>query len=227
MVGAVPKRILVVEDDPALGEQIRSTLERVGHAVEWWSEGRPVAAQDLRGVDLVVLDLMLPGVPGMDLLKQIRAHSDVPVLVLSARSETRDKVRALELGGDDYLTKPFWPGELVERVRARLRRPALVRGDALRVGELEIAVSAHEIRFRGELVPLTPVEFDLLLALAQRSGEAVTRGWLVDHVLDPAREGGDRTLDVHISRIRKKLGASNVLRTVWGIGYRLVSEGDA
>lgn len=225
-MATLSKRILVVEDDPELGAQIRDALERERYVVEWWSEGRSVTAQDLRGLDLVVLDLMLPGLPGLDLLKQVRAVSDVPVLVLSARSETRDKIRAFELGGDDYLTKPFWPGELIERVRARLRRPALARGDVIAVGALEVGVAAHEVRLDGVPIALTPVEFALLHALARRAGEAVTRSWLVEHVLDPEREGGDRTLDVHISRIRKKLGGNAMLQTVWGVGYRLSREGE-
>jgi two-component system response regulator MtrA len=135
--------------------------------------------------------------------------------------DTADKVRALKLGADDYLTKPFWPDELVERVRARLRRPLLAREGKIDLEELTIDLQAHEVKLAGARVELTPAEFGLLAALARRSGEAVTRRWLVENVLDPEREGNERTLDVHVSRLRKKLGPRSWIETVWGIGYRL------
>jgi DNA-binding response OmpR family regulator len=175
-------------------------------------------------VALVILDLMLPGAHGFDVLKALRASSEVPVLVLSARVDTHDKVRALALGADDYLTKPFWPEELMERVRARLRRPVLSRGSALEIGALRIDPATREVVFEGRSVELTRVEFDLLAALARRPGAAVTRQWLADQVLDPERDGTDRNLDAHMSRLRKKLGAGAPIRTVWGIGYRLSPE---
>ena len=131
-------------------------------------------------------------------------------------------MRALELGADDYVTKPFWPDELVARIQARLRRPALQRSHLLEAGDLAIDVQARRVHLGGEEVTLTRVEFDLLAALARRAGAAVPRAWLVEHVLDPDREGTERTLDVHVSRLRKKLGASGrYLATVWGVGYRL------
>lgn len=217
--------ILLVEDDRALGRQIVESLRRVGYATQWWSEGRTLTPETIPVVDLVILDLMLPGVAGLDLLKQIRASSPVPVLVLSARNDTRDKVRALKLGADDYMTKPFWPEELLERVRARLRRPVLQRGDAIRVGDVAVDPVARTVRRAGEPVPLTPVELDLLLALVRRRGSAVTRQWLASHVLGSEGDAGDRTLDAHVSRLRKKLGARRLIETVWGIGYRLAAEG--
>ncbi len=168
---------------------------------------------------------MLPGAHGFDVLKALRASSEVPVLVLSARVDTHDKVRALALGADDYMTKPFWPDELMERVRARLRRPVLSRGGALEAGPLRIDPATREVSADGRAVELTRVEFDLLAALARRPGAAVTRQWLADHVLDPERDGTERSLDAHMSRLRKKLGTSgSLIRTVWGIGYRLTSE---
>jgi two-component system response regulator MtrA len=220
----VADRILVIEDDPELGGQIVASLRRGGFEPTWWQSGRLIEPAQLAGVSLIVLDLMLPGVYGMEILKQLRgAGAEVPVLVLSARNDTADKVRALKLGADDYMTKPFWPEELIERVRARLRRPTLQRGDALEVGGLRLDLATRGVSVDGSAVELTRVEFDLLAALARRPGVAVTRGWLVDHVLDPDREGSERTLDVHVSRLRKKLGASVKVETVWGIGYRLAT----
>ncbi len=144
------------------------------------------------------------------------------VLVLSAKTDTAVKVRALELGADDYLTKPFWPEELVARVQARLRRPTAQRDGRLELGPLTLDLQARRVLLHGEPVELTRVEFELLRALARRPGAAVQRAWLVEHVLDPEREGGERTLDVHISRLRKKLARlPDAITTVWGVGYRL------
>ena len=215
-------RILVVEDDERLGAQVVVALRSAGHHVTWRKDGDAAMLEEPSGYDLVVLDLMLPGTYGMDVLKHIRRDAEVPVLVLSARNETPDKVRALELGADDYLTKPFWPDELMARVAARLRRPVLQRGERLRFGELEIDLGARTVTVADVDVPVTRVEFELLAALAKRPGAAVPRAWLVDHVLDPERDGTERTLDVHVSRLRKKLGAAaSHLATVWGVGYRL------
>jgi len=214
-----------VEDDPQLGAQVEKRLQDAGYATTWWREGRWPMKEQWPAVELVVLDLMLPGTYGMDLLKQLRTFSEVPVLVLSARTDASDKVRALSLGADDYLTKPFWPEELVERVRARLRRPTLVRpGGTLEVGEISIDLANHQAQHQGQPVELTRVEFEILAALARRPGAAVTRAHLVDHALDADRGGGARTLDAHVSRIRKKLGDESLIETVWGIGYRLVDR---
>jgi two-component system response regulator MtrA len=201
----MPERVLLIEDDQELGAQI--------------------VESQLPGLALVILDLMLPDTYGMDILKRLRGDgAELPVLVLSARNDTADKIRALKLGADDYMTKPFWPEELIERVRARLRRPILQRGDALELGALRIDLAARGVHVDGAAVELTRVEFEMLAALARRPGVAVTRAWLVDHVLDPDREGGERTLDVHVSRLRKKLGVAVRVETVWGIGYRLATE---
>ncbi len=225
---AMSTHILLVEDDDALGAQVRDILARDGFEVEWLRDGDRAAKTDVTGFALVVLDLMLPGTYGLDLLKRWRAADfDVPVLVLSARQDTNDKVRALKLGADDYVTKPFFPDELLARVNARLRRPDLRRGEGpTRLGCLEIDVEA---RVDGQLVPeLTKVELDILAALAKRPGAAISRRALVDACLDPDKAGSERTLDVHVSRVRKKLGSAGAqLQTVWGIGYKLVaSEND-
>jgi DNA-binding response OmpR family regulator len=214
------QRILLVEDDRELGYQIVGHLESAGFAATWRTDGDDLPA--LGEYSLLILDLMLPGTSGMDVLKQLRTHADLPVLILSARNDTFDKVRALKLGADDYMTKPFWPEELIERVRARLRRPMLSRDGAVEIGDLRIDVHGRVVEVGGVVVELTRAEFDLLAALARRPGAAVTRAALVEEVLDPERDGGARTLDVHVSRLRKKLGPGDYVATVWGIGYRLV-----
>jgi two-component system response regulator MtrA len=216
------QRILLVEDDEKLGQQIVSHLREAAFEPTWLKDGNQALACDPSDYSLLILDLMLPGAHGFDVLKHMRQDSDVPVLVLSARNATTDKVRALALGADDYLTKPFWPEELVARVKARLRRPALHRSDAIEAGDLVIDLAARTARVQDRALDLTRVEFDLLTALARRPGAAISRTWLAEHVLDPDREGNERTLDVHMSRLRKKLGESTtVVATVWGVGYRL------
>jgi DNA-binding response OmpR family regulator len=218
----VGERVLVVEDDEALGRQVVETLGDAGYDTSWLRRGDEVGVVAVEGQSLVILDLMLPGQHGLDVLKRLREHSEVPVLVLSARNETADKVRALQLGADDYLTKPFWPEELLARVAARLRRPVLQRAARVEVGPLALDLDQRQVAVAGDPVELTRVEFDILAALARRPGAAVSRLWLVAHVLDPEREGSERTLDVHVSRLRKKLGlAGRAVATVWGVGYRL------
>ncbi len=213
-------RILVVEDDVELGEQVVGHLTAAGFEAVWWREGHSLHADAVPEVSMVLLDLMVPRVSGMEMLRQLRACSDVPVVVLSARYDPADKVEAFRLGADDYVTKPFWPEELVERVRARLRRPTLARGDVLEHGPLAIDTRSRRVTVDGDL---TRVEYEFLVALARRPGAAVTRGWLVQYVLDPDRDGNERTLDVHASRLRKKVGR-DLVETVWGIGYRLAGR---
>jgi two-component system response regulator MtrA len=216
------ERILVVEDDAQLGAQIVERLRADGYGTEWVRDGDEAKKIDPSPFSLIVLDLMLPGAYGLDVLKRVRAVSDVPVLILTARDHPADRVRGLELGADDYVVKPFWPEELSARVRARLRRPVLTRGERVSAGALAIDLGARRVEVDGADVELTRVEFDLLAALARRPGQAITRRALVEKVLDPDRQGSERTLDVHVSRLRKKLGAEGKrVATVWGIGYRL------
>ena len=171
---------------------------------------------------IIVLDLMLPGTYGMDLLKRYRTKSEVPVLILSARDDTADKIRGLELGADDYVTKPFFPEELLARIQACLRRPNLVSTRQITAGPIRVDLERREATGSGGSLSLTPVEFDILALLARRKGSAVTRDALVEAALDPAHDGSRRALDVHISRLRSKLGPdASRLETVWGIGYRL------
>lgn len=217
------ERILLVEDDAKLGAQIVGHLERAGYTPTWLRDGDAARLEDPSRYALIVLDLMLPGTYGMDLLKRFRTQSEVPVLILSAREDSADKVRALKLGADDYVTKPFWPDELLARVAARLRRPALDRREGpLRFGALTIDDERREVRVDDVPVELTRAELDILLALARRPGSPIQRSALVDLALDPDAGGSERTLDVHVSRLRKKLGdAGSCIATVWGIGYKL------
>ncbi len=215
------QRVLIIEDDEALGAQIASQLRDAGYQPHWLRDGRS-ATDDAAQAALVLLDIMLPEQSGLDILRSIRRTSDVPVMMLSARTDTFDRVRALRLGADDYLTKPFWPEELIERVKARLRRPVMQRSEVLDLGRVQIDLAAHTVYVDGAAVPFTAVELRLLSLLGRRAGAAVTRAALVEHALDPDREGGERTLDVHISRLRKKLGNPDAIQTVWGIGYRMV-----
>src|SRR5262245_7809354 len=218
----VALRILLVEDDDSLGRQVVDRLSGAGFEPTWVKTGSEALEISPEPFALLVLYLMLPGAHGFDVLKRLRAQSDVPVLILSARDDTHDKVRALGLGADDYVTKPFWPEELVARIQARLRRPALQRAGSVEMAQLAIDLEARRVRVEGADVELTRVEFDLLAALARRPGSAVARAWLVEHVLDPDREGTERTLDVHVSRLRRKLGGCGAyVATVWGVGYRL------
>lgn len=215
-------RILVVEDDDALGQQVVSHLEREGHSVTWIRDGDEAREAELEGLSLVVLDIMLPGVWGTELLRLYRQRSDVPVMVLSARQTTEDKVNALGLGADDYMTKPFWPEELVARVGARLRRPRIEQVQERQVGELWLDLEGGAATLAGVPLSLTPAEHAVLSALASRPGMAMTRRALMEAALDPERRATERALDVHVSRLRKKLGEEHVkLATVWGIGYRL------
>jgi DNA-binding response OmpR family regulator len=217
----MPLRILLVEDDRNLGAQVVEHLQKNGFDTLWWTEGKALTPAFAASVHLLILDLMLPGTYGMDVLKDLRAFSELPVLILSARNDSADKVRALRLGADDYLTKPFWPEELIERVRARLRRPNMQLEGELEAGPVRIDLANRAVSVGGQRVDLTRVEFELLVALARRGEAAVTRRWLAENVLDPDRDGTERTLDVHVSRLRKKLGHDNLIETVWGIGYRL------
>jgi DNA-binding response OmpR family regulator len=216
-------RILLVEDDSSLGDQIVTHLKREGFEATWIRDGHEALDADPKGFDLVVLDLMLPGAHGLDILKTYRELAETPVLVLSARNETPTKVRALSLGADDYVTKPFWPEELLARIQARLRRPTLQSGDVIENGAVRIDLASRVVEISGQRIDLTKIEFELLAVLARRMGSAITRQSLVDQVLDPEREGTARTLDVHFSRVRKKLGAEGArIATVWGVGYRLL-----
>ncbi len=221
------ERILLVEDDRELGEDVTQRLQRAGYAPTWIRDGDEALSVEIEDYALVLLDLGLPGAYGLDVLKRYRTKSEVPVILVTARDQTADKVRGLALGADDYITKPFWPEELLARVKARLRRPSMKREDETRfvVGALVVDVEGARVTVSGQSIELTRAELAILAVLARRCGRAVTRADLVDEALDGARGGSDRTLDVHVSRLRKKLGDEGKrIATVWGIGYRLESE---
>lgn len=222
-------RVLFVEDDEKLAKGVVAALTRDGLTVTHVADGDAAATVDPKGFDLVILDLMLPGTYGLDLLKRYRSRSDVPVLILSARDDASDKVRALKLGADDYVTKPFFPEELVARVRARLRRPTIERSGVLRAPGLVLDPEARTLHTDAGSVELTRAELDILAVLMRRAGAAISRSALVEAALDPSAGGTERTLDVHVSRLRKKLGpAGEQIETVWGIGYKLVpKQGEA
>lgn len=216
------RRILLVEDDQSLAALIVATLKRAKFEPTWVANGKDALRFLADEFALVILDLMLPGVHGLDVLKHIRSRSDVPILVLSARNESADKVRALKTGADDFMTKPFWPEELLERINARLRRPTLMRGARIQFGTLTLDLAARSVHVRDRRVELTKVEFDLLAALARRPEDAISRSALEEAALGLDRDRGERALDVHMSRLRKKLGtAGPCIATVWGVGYRL------
>jgi DNA-binding response OmpR family regulator len=218
------KRLLVLGGDASRSAELVHELDRAGFEASHLNERRALTSDEVARLDIVVLDD--DHADALALVASLRALSDVPIVVVSANTETAEKVRALQLGADDYVTAPFAHDELVERVRARLRRPALSR-DAEGVGLLRIDRGRREVRVDGARIDMTRVEFDILAVLAEKRGGAVSRRALAARVLDPARDGDERTLDVHVSRIRKKLGTGTFVETVWGVGYRLLPGREA
>lgn len=218
--------ILVVDDEPHIVELARLYLEQAGYRVESAADGQAALVQARRlHPALVVLDLMLPGLDGWEVCRRLRAESDVPVIMLTARSDDVDRIVGLELGADDYVTKPFNPRELVARVRAVLRRyQKSVRPDqAVTVGQLHIDPASREAHLDGRELDLRPKEFDLLLALADHAGIVLSRDQLLDQVWGYDFPGGTRTVDAHISHLRSHLEGSDVgIETHRGIGYKLV-----
>jgi two-component system response regulator RegX3 len=226
------QRILIVEDEDSLAESIRYNLEREGFAVRVAEDGA-VALEAFRAEtpELVILDLMLPQVSGLDVCRAIRAESSVPVIMVTAKDSEADKVTGLELGADDYVTKPFSMRELVSRVRANLRRarmsvPSDDMDEVLRGGPIELDVGRHEARIRGEPVAFPPKEFELLETFLRRKGRLLTRHFLIDEVWGSDYFGDTKTLDVHVKRIRRKIEEDPHgpvhLQTVRGLGYKFV-----
>jgi two-component system response regulator RegX3 len=226
------RRVLVVEDEPSLADAVRYNLEREGFTVDVASDGRQ-GLERFRSSPpaLVILDLMLPEVSGLDVCRAIRAESSVPIVILTAKDAEADVVAGLELGADDYVTKPFSMRELVSRVRANLRRSGLPDEeekeiDVLEGGPVELDVARHEATVRGEPVAFTPKEFELMETFLRRKGRLLTRDFLIDEVWGPEYFGDTKTLDVHIKRIRKKIEEDphqpGHLVTVRGLGYKFV-----
>ena len=215
--------ILVVDDEPRIVQLVRDYLEHGGFTVLTASDG-PSALRTARTgkPDLVVLDLGLPGVDGLDVARSLRREGVVPIIMLTARTEESDKLVGLELGADDYMTKPFSPKELVARVRAVLRRAEGLDtpSDVIRVGSsVELDASRMEARFDGRRVDLTRSEFQIVSAMARQPGRVFTRAQLLDAVRGVAFEAYERAIDAHIKNIRRKIGA-HYIETVFGVGYR-------
>jgi DNA-binding response OmpR family regulator len=220
------RRILVVEDDAKIAELIRLYLEKDGYRVQVTHDGADGLELGLRGgQDLVVLDLMLPSMDGFDVARMLRAESKVPIIMLTARSTEDDKLHGLDIGADDYVTKPFSPRELVARVRAVLRRTSDDEEEGpMQLGDIEVDFTRHEARLRGEPVHLTPKEFKLLATLAKEPGRAFSRLDLLEKVFGYEYEGLERTLDVHVMNLRKKIEPNpaqpKYVLTVYGLGYK-------
>jgi DNA-binding response OmpR family regulator len=217
--------VVVVEDDRNIADLVELYLRQEGFRVVQAPTGeRGIEAVRDQRPRMVILDVGLPGgMDGLEVCRRLRTTSDVPILMLTARDGEIDRVLGLELGADDYVTKPFAPRELVARVKAILRRTdgTSREADVLPAGDVEVDVKRREARRAGEVVPLAAREFDLLRYLAENLGLALTRQQILDGVWGPGWFGDERTVDVHVRQLRKKLGPGLPLATVWGVGYRL------
>jgi DNA-binding response OmpR family regulator len=226
--------ILIVEDDAIVARTLAQYLELTGFAVEVAGDGASGLERACRpDVELVILDIMIPALNGREVCRRLRARSDVPIMMLTARTSEDDLVTGLELGADDYVPKPFSPREVVARAQALLRRAGTGGGPRVapvRMGPLEIDLWARQVRLHGGDVPLTATEFRLIEALASRPGRAFTRDELVARACGPDFDGMDRTIDAHITNLRRKLQEGREPRyilTVHGVGYRLAGADGA
>ena len=222
-------RALVVDDEPPLARVVAAYLERDGFAVSVAHDGeRALELAQTEPPDVVILDVMLPGIDGIEVCRRIRAFSDAYIVMLTARTEETDKIVGLSTGADDYITKPFSPGELLARVRAMLRRPRSGPGpsDSRRhIGDLAIDVLAREVSVGDRTVELTPRQFELLDVLSERPAIAFSRAQLLERLWGPDWFGDEHVVDVHVGNLRAKLGddpgAPRYIRTVRGVGYRM------
>jgi DNA-binding response OmpR family regulator len=220
----VDATILIVEDDHNIGNLVRTYLERDGYTVVWVRSGEEGLAElERHPLSLVVLDVGLPGIDGFEVCRRIRARTQTPVIMLTARDEEVDRVLGLELGADDYVPKPFSPRELVARVKAVLRRtqprpPA----DVLTLGDVELKRGAREASRAGAALELTMKEFDLLACLMEHAGLALSREQLLEQVWGLEFPGGTRTVDQHVAQLRGKLGDALTIETLRGVGYKMV-----
>jgi two-component system OmpR family response regulator len=225
------QHLVVVDDDEVVTSTLKLYLESAGFRVSTARDGvRALELASGADVALVILDLMIPGLSGQDVCRRLREQSSVPVLMLTARTLESERIAGLEMGADDYVSKPFSPREIVARVRALLRRADLARkapeSRAFRLGALEVDRWSRQVRVAGNLIPLTPTEFRLLDALVHHAGRVFTREELVAHVFGPDYDGVDRTVDTHVTNLRRKLAAHSAERfvlTVHGMGYKLAS----
>jgi two-component system, OmpR family, alkaline phosphatase synthesis response regulator PhoP len=218
--------ILIVDDEPNIQELAKLYLEKDGYRVELAATGEEAIRKlELIKPSLVVLDIMLPDIDGFDVCREIRKRSEVPVLMLTARKDDIDKILGLELGADDYLTKPFNPRELVARVKAVLRRYAAGQrpGKLVEAGNLQIDLARREVKIAGSPVKMRTKEFELLLAFAQNPGIVMTRERLLEMIWDTDYYGETRTVDIHINHVRDRIAGADVsIETVRGVGYKLV-----
>ncbi|HEV7471431.1 MAG: two-component system, OmpR family, response regulator MtrA [Pseudonocardiales bacterium] len=218
-------RVLVVDDDPALAEMLTIVLRGEGFDTAVVGDGTRAlpAVRDMRP-DVVLLDLMLPGMNGIDVCRAIRAESGVPIIMLTAKSDTVDIVLGLESGADDYVVKPFKPKELVARIRARVRRTETEPAEQLSIGDVTIDVPAHQVTRDGRHIALTPLEFDLLVALARKPRQVFTREVLLEQVWGYRHAADTRLVNVHVQRLRSKVEKDpehpEVVLTVRGVGYK-------
>jgi DNA-binding response OmpR family regulator len=223
------RKILVVDDEARLVDVLKAYLERDGYKVLTAYDGKQALFQARRDKpDLILLDLMLPEIDGMDVCRTVRKESNIPIIMLTARSEETDKLIGLELGADDYITKPFSPREVVARVRAVLRRTQAtqeVGQEQLTIGDLLIDQARHEVRRGDVFIAVTPTEFDLLWALASNKGRVLSRLQLMEKALGESYEGYERTIDAHIKNLRRKIEADpahpRYVQTVFGVGYKV------
>jgi two-component system alkaline phosphatase synthesis response regulator PhoP len=224
--------ILVVEDESSIASFVSLYLKNAGYGVRTASNGSEALAQVQQEMPgLIVLDLMLPDIDGIEVTKRIRQSSDVPILMLTARDEDVDKIIGLEVGADDYLTKPFNPRELVARVKSILRRATPDRRDReteiITHGALAVDAGRREVRVGEEEIQLAPKEFDLLWELLDHRGLVLTRDQLLERVWGYTFAGDTRTVDVHVRQLRRKLGDASPIVTVWGVGYKVSPAKDA
>ena len=216
--------LLIVEDEQSVGELVRRYFEHAGFEVVWAATGEEaLSAFEARPFDCVVLDLGLPGIDGFEVCRELRRRSLVPVVMLTAWDAEPDRVAGLEVGADDYVTKPFSPRELVARVKAVLRRIGWERGPStvITIGDIELDLAAREASIAGQPLDLTAKEFDLLACLMEHPGIVLSRGQLLDRAWGAELPEGTRTVDVHIAQLRRKLERPELIRTARGHGYKL------
>jgi DNA-binding response OmpR family regulator len=231
-MSASPATILVVEDESSIASFVALYLKNAGYAVKTAATGTDALAQvAAEKPALVVLDLMLPDIDGIEVCKRIRQTSDLPILMLTARDEDIDKIIGLEVGADDYLTKPFNPRELVARIKSILRRATPERNaresEVIEHGDLRVDAGRHEVHVGDEEIQLAPKEFDLLWELLDHRGLVLTRDQLLERVWGYTFAGDTRTVDVHVRQLRRKLGDASPIVTVWGVGYKVSPAKDA
>jgi two-component system, OmpR family, response regulator len=230
-MSAQAQTVLVVEDEASIASFVSLYLKNAGYTVRTAATGKAALAEaESAQPALIVLDLMLPDLDGVEVCKRIRQRSDVPILMLTARDEDVDKIIGLEVGADDYLTKPFNPRELVARVKAILRRAQTERrpeSKQIRHGDLHIDAGRREVRVGKTEIQLAPKEFDLLWELLDHRGLVLTRDQLLERVWGYTFAGDTRTVDVHVRQLRRKLGEASPIVTVWGVGYKVSPARDA